>query len=220
MKTGILFLGLVLYFTSHTTALAQEVDFGIKAGVNYATLSGVEGGETNYLPGFHGGFTAQYVLYPKFAVQAELLYSLEGAESSFKRETEEYSFSSEQKLRLGFLNLPIMGKLYVTEGFSLQAGPQVGYLLSAKNEYSYSSAFPEDSIIISGTGDIREELKKVLFGLNFGIGYDLNSALFLQARYYLGLSDINNYDDQIDDIEVDFKNIRNQGFQLSVGCNF
>lgn len=220
MKVKISFLAIVLFFTSFTTALAQKVNYGIKAGGNYYTLSDIEGVETNYVLGFHAGFTAEYLIFPRFAVQPELIYSQEGGESSVKRETEEFFFSSEQKIKLSYVNLPVTGKLYITEDFSLQAGPQIGYLLSAKNEYSYTSSFSPDSEIDSGTEDIKEELKKISFGLNFGIGYELNKTLFLQARYHYALSDINNYDDQVDEFEVDFENIRSQGFQLSLGYKF
>ncbi|RZJ55928.1 MAG: PorT family protein, partial [Flavobacterium sp.] len=35
---------------------------------------------------------------------------------------------------LSYLNVPIMAKYYVIEKLSLEAGPQIGFLLSAKNQ--------------------------------------------------------------------------------------
>ena len=72
----------------------------------------------------------------------------------------------------------------------------------------------------SGTEDIKDELKKFSFGLNFGLGYEF-SKVFLQARYHLGLSDINDFqEDPDDEFEVDYEKIKNSGFQLSVGYKF
>lgn len=221
MKTKKLFLAGAMLFMTFSGALAQQSQFGIKAGVNYSTLSGNDMGETDYLPGFHAGLIAEFKLSPKFALQPELLYSLEGAESSLDMEIDEFFFSSEQKLKLGYINLPVMAKFYVSEDFSFQAGPQVGYLVSAKNEYEFSSNFSEDfDMNESGTEDIKEELKKISFGLNFGMGYEF-SNLFLQARYHLGLSDISDYQpDPNDDMDLEFEKIKNSGFQLSVGYKF
>lgn len=222
MKTNNLFLAAVVALASFSTTIAQETDFGIKAGVNYSTLSGNEGGETNYLLGFHAGLVAEIMINPIFAVQPELLYSMEGAESSFSLEEEDMSFSGEQKIKLGYIQFPVMLKYFATDAFSLQAGPQVGYLVSAKNEYKFSSSFADDlDLNESGTEDIREEVKKVAFGVNFGLGYEIDDSLFLQARYHLGLADIDStQEDPNEEFDIDFPKIKNSGFQLSVGYRF
>lgn len=221
MRTKNLFLIIFISAMSFSTALAQQANFGIKAGGNYATLTGNEVGETDYLFGFHLGLVAEYQLTPKFALQPELLYSLEGAESSIDMQLDEFFLKSDQELKLGYINLPVMAKFYATDALSLQAGPQIGYLVSAKNKYNISTNFEEDmDMNMSGTEDVLEELKKLSFGLNFGLGYELNQNLFLQARYHLGLSDISDYEDQDEEIEMEFEKIKNQSFQLSLGYKF
>lgn len=222
MKTKNLFLAAAIALASFSNALAQEMNWGVKAGANYSTLSGNEGGETDYLLGLHAGILAEIMINPQFALQPELLYSMEGAESSFSFTEEDMSFSSEQKIKLGYLQFPVMLKYFVTDGFSLQAGPQLGYLLSAKNEYKFSSNFSEEwDMDESGTENIREELKKVSFGVNFGFGYEFENNLFLQARYHLGVADIDNTQEEPDpEFEIDFPNIKNSSFQLSVGYQF
>lgn len=221
MKTKKLFLAVAVSFTTFSTALAQDSDFGIKAGVNYSTLSGNEEAGIEYLLGFHAGLIAEFELSPRFAIQPELVYSLEGTESAVTMEEDDFFFSSEQKIKLGYLNLPLMAKFYVTEGLSLQAGPQISYLLSGKNEYTISSNMGEDlEVNESGTEDIKEDLKSFSFGLNFGLGYEF-SSLFLQARYHLGVTDINDFQpDPEDEVDVDLGKIKNSGFQLSVGYKF
>ena len=70
-----------------------------------------------------------------------------------------------------------MAKFYVAEGFSIEAGPQVGFLFSAKDEYDFDGDTGED--------DIKEYFKGIDFGVNFGVGYKLEGGLNLGARYNL-----------------------------------
>ena len=60
-------------------ANAQEVKFGVKAGLNMST---VQGGYYSgaVKPGFHIGGLAEIKLNDKFAIQPELLYSLKGSD--------------------------------------------------------------------------------------------------------------------------------------------
>ncbi|WP_029033197.1 porin family protein [Salinimicrobium terrae] len=222
MKTKNLFLAVLMLFTTFTAALAQNSNFGIKAGANYSTLSGNTGGETNYLPGFHAGFTSEFRLSPIFSLQPELLYSLVGIQVEYDYSIGEATFSSDQKIKLGYIHLPVMVKYFVLPSISLQAGPQIGYLASAKNVYESASTFPgEPEMRESGTEDIKDQLKEISLGLNFGLGYEFQNNLFLQARYHVGLSDISDYDQEMEeDFEGELDKIKNSGFQVSLGYKF
>ena len=218
MKTKNLILTAAIIFAGMTSAMAQEMNWGIKAGANYSNLTSEM--DTDYIFGFHAGLIAEYKITPQFALQPELLYSLEGAKAKMDFREGEFFFSSEEKIKLGYINLPVMLKYYATPAFSLQAGPQIGFLVSAENDYDIVSNFEDFEFNESGTEDIKDELKKISIGLNFGLGYDISSSLFVQARYHLGLSDISDYDDQDDEFEVDFEKIKNQSFQVSLGYKF
>ena len=110
-----------------------------------------------------------------------------------------------------------MAKFYVAEGFSLEAGPQIGFLLSSKLDYEgVGPGYSESS-----TEDLKDFTKGIDFGLNFGLGYKMESGLNFGARYNLGLS---NFWDLPSDIDPefgisDFKN-KNSVIQLSVGYFF
>lgn len=198
------------------TTVAQEVSLGVKAGGNLSSLSGdVEG--MSFLPGFHAGGFAEIKLSEKFALQPELLFSMEGGKSSFKFQSSEVSMSSEEKLKLGYINLPVMAKYYVTEGLSVELGPQIGYLISAKSEYEFSSTFEGITIEDSGKEDVKDFMKKTSFGASVGLGYTMKNNLYFQARYHLGLSNINDTEDEEDGY---LAKIKNNGFQLSVGFKF
>ena len=68
-----------------------------------------------------------------------------------------------------------MAKYYVADSFSLQAGPQIGFLMSAT----------------SAGVDIKDQASSTDFGLNLGAGYNLNENMALDLRYNLGLSKVN-----------------------------
>ena len=186
-------------------ANAQEVKFGAKAGLNVSTLTG-DVNDASSRVGFHVGGFAEIKLSDKFSVQPELLYSAQGA----KFETSGAGFSEEDKFNLAYLNVPVMAKYYVAEKFSLEAGPQIGFLLSAKNDFSYSDSGESES----GKVDIKDGFKSIDFGVNFGAGYDFTENLSVGVRYNLGLSNI------AEKVEGSDAKVKNSVFSLSVGYKF
>ena len=90
-----------------------------------------------------------------------------------------------------------MAKYYVAKGLSIEAGPQIGYLFSAKNE----------------SVDVKDSFKKIDFGANVGLGYKLENGLNFGVRYNLGLSNINNVSGSSD-------KYKNGVLQASVGYFF
>ena len=191
MKKLILFAALAIFVIANSNA---QVNFGAKAGVNFADITGDDVDSFSGRTAFHVGFVAEIMISEKFAFQPELLYSAQGSDY----DDEDFSGS----VKADYLNVPLMAKYYVGEGFSLEAGPQVGLLLSAKDDYG------------DGEEDIKEFLKSTDFGLNLGVGYKMESGLNFGARYNLGLSDVNDSDM---DGGAEYKN---SVIQVSVGYFF
>jgi len=191
---------------------AQEIKYGAKVGLNVATLNGdVE--DVKSLIGAHLGGFVEIKITDKFAFQPELLYSMQGAKSEYSESEPGYSYSSEEKYKLGYLNLPLMAKYFATEKLFIEAGPQIGFLMSAKNDYKETETFMGDTETFSGDIDIKDNLKSIDFGLNFGLGYEFTQNVFASARYNVGLSDIN-------DVEGSNVKIQNGVFQFSFGYKF
>jgi hypothetical protein len=205
MKKLLLCTAIAVFGLSNVNA--QEVKFGAKAGVNFASVGGDETGDLDGRTSFHIGGVAEIVISEKFSFQPELLYSAQGAKASGS-EPGFGSFESEYKF--DYLNIPLMAKFYVAEGFSLEAGPQIGFLLSAKDDWTETF----DGFTDSGTDDLKDYTKGIDFGLNFGLGYKMETGLNFGARYNLGLSNIND-GEGFDD----FKN-QNSVIQISVGYMF
>ncbi len=178
-------------------AQEESIRFGAKAGVNFNNVKGDNEGTDNRT-GFHIGGLVEIPISEKFAFQPELLYSSQGTQ------VDEDDFES--KTKLDYLNIPLMAKFYAAKGFSIQAGPQIGFLLSANSEGT-DLGQPFDD-------DIKDQLSSVDFGLNFGAGYQLDMGLFFEGRYNLGLSNI--FDEDV----IGDDSVQNSVFQVSVGYKF
>lgn len=164
------------------TAAVAQTTFGVKAGVNFASMSGDDfdglDGRTSMA---FGGF-AKFQLSEKFAFQPELLLSMQGAKGS----VEEEGIDVDVTAKLNYLNIPLMAKYYISEGFSLQAGPQIGFNVLAEAKMEAMGQEAEEDI---------EDIKGVDFGFNLGAGYELENGLGFEARYNLGLSNVGDWDD-------------------------
>lgn len=185
---------------------AQEINFGVKAGLNLATLTG-DIDDAKSKTGFHVGAVAEFKLTDNFSIQPELLYSAQGAKTEYSESAFGMTVTAEEDMKINYLTLPVMAKYYVIEGLSIQAGPQISYLLSAEYDYEVSGGGMSES----GTEDIKDDLKSIDFGLAAGVGYELPMGLFFQGRYVVGLSNI---------VDADEADLKNQVIQFSVGFKF
>ncbi len=167
---------------------AQETKFGVKGGLNVASITNSDG--ANSLIGFHAGFFAAIKITEKFAIQPELLYSMQGVKDS------------DISLHLDYITIPIMAKYYVAKDFSLEVGPQIGFLIAAKAKSGGESA------------SVKEFFKSTDFGVNFGVGYDFGENLILGLRYNLGLSQV------LKDLDPGQSASKNAVFSVSLGYKF
>ncbi len=190
-----------------TTSFGQTT-FGVKAGLNIANMK-YSGSGLDISPdskvGPAIGLFAKFNVSESFAVQPELLYSAKGS----KIEISEGGASASSTIKLNYISLPIMAKYYVSPGFNLQAGPQIDFLLSAKEDWEMSMGTDSES----GSDDIKEDVNGIDFGLGFGLGYDLEMGLGFDARYVLGLSELAK--DPEDGVKT-----KSTGFQITVSYAF
>jgi len=193
-------------------ANAQEAKFGVKGALNISSLSGdVE--DASSLIGFQIGGFAEFKISDTFSFQPELMYSAQGGKESYTESFSGVKHTEEITTKLGYLNIPLMAKFYVAKSFSLEVGPQIGFLLSAKDNYEITESFNGSSFSASESEDIKDITNSVNFGLNFGAGYDFTENLSAGLRYNVGLTNI--YDTDDDDY-----NVKNSVFSISLGYKF
>jgi opacity protein-like surface antigen len=156
-----------------TSAQAQGFEWGVKAGVNvarqtvFAEPPGPGGGmETQPRVGVYAGVFAEKAFSDIFGVQAELLYLPTG----MKGRTGDVRYG----FRTDYLVLPVLAKLYVWKGISIEAGPQLGYMLSAKG--------------VGSSGDVSDRFKKFDAAIAAGLSYRVTNRVDLSARLNRGLT--------------------------------
>lgn len=162
------------------TANAQNFSFGFKGGYNLAGIQGDDSNGFQMRHGFHLGVVSEFELTNTFSIQPEIMYSQQGANNNAVFVFNEFPLiEGELESDYNFINLPIMAKYYILKGFSIELGPQVGFLLSAAQK--------NESQIV----DVKDRIKSIDFGVNFGLGYKLSNGLNFGVRYNAGLTNIN-----------------------------
>ena len=170
MKKMVIFTAALFLLTS---AQAQKTHFGIKGGMNASSLNSSPAiSDMQSKIGFNAGLLAHiHGSNAQWAVQPEVYYSSEGRKSKS---------NSDAKLNLGYLNVPVLIQYMFGDGFRIEAGPQIGFLLNAKYSETGTSS------------DVKDNYKKTNFSIPAGVGYLTSFGLGFDARYNFGISDINN----------------------------
>src|SRR5690606_27963512 len=90
------------------TMQAQGVDFGIKAGANFANFNGDI--DSDGITSFHAGLVLELSLVPTFSVQAEGLFSSVGGKAKYEQDG---VIGVAQDINLDYVSVPVMAKFYV-----------------------------------------------------------------------------------------------------------
>ncbi len=190
---------LVLAIIAATTYAADaQIRFGLKAGLNGYDFKGDDLDDYETKLGLHFGGLVNIPVSENFSIQPELLYSDEGGKYSESGYTDKYNLS--------YLNIPILAQLNTSSGFYAEVGPQVGFLLSAKNKWEYEGE--EDS------EDVKEYFKGINFSAAIGAGYRHSSGFGIGARYNLGLANV------LDEDTTEGSSAKLSGFQVGVSFLF
>lgn len=179
-------------------ANAQSTRFGAKGGLNVSNFTGYEE-DVKSLIGFHVGGFAEIKVAKKFAIQPEFLFSTQGTI------IEGFNGNSNTTIKVNYLNIPVLAKYYITDAFSVEAGPQIGFLLSAKFRGE----------------DIHNLYKSTDFGFNLGCGYNFTENIAVGIRYTIGLTDVNDASDEYQDYpDLYNASFKNSNFALSLAYKF
>ena len=157
------FIVIVFAILLTSTAFSQGIDFGIKAGVNFATLTDASNLDLSNKTGFVGGIFAGIKFSDKFAIQADLLYSQQGAEVDLG------------EIDLTYVNIPVVFKYFLIKGLNIQAGPQFGFVVDDQIKDVFGNVLEAESFDLTGV---------------VGLGYDLPMGIRVDGRYNFGLTDI------------------------------
>ena len=198
---------ILLLFLLMTISVNAQVHVGVIGGVNLASvnLDPLEGGvEISNLTVFGIGGVIDYEFNESMALRFEPMYIQKGAKGSWN------IFEMEDKL--SYIEIPILLKYSIGKGKIkpyLEAGPYIGFLLAGTGKVSGGGYSEEE--------DIKDATKSLDFGLGFGAGVSVpvsKNYIFLEARYALGLVNINEDPDDPD------TEVKTKGIQVFVGMTF
>ncbi len=202
-----------------TTHMAVAPRFGIKGGVNIANLSDKDFPSSaefnsNTKTGFHGGFFMNLPMGDVLKFQPELVYSLQGAKSSAKTTVGTSTFTTSYKTHLHYINLPLMFQARPSNGgFYVELGPQLSYLISAKDKDITNSGGGSTTSEV----DIKNQLKKFDVAASGGIGFVTRIGLGLDARYNYGFLNVL---DKNNSANISGAKLRNRVIQIGLFYQF
>jgi hypothetical protein len=186
-----IFVPIVVLFLLAAYNLFGQISGGVRVGANISNLKYSEGDFSEKDDSKFGPIIGVYLTYmfaEQAGIQPEFFYSLMGGNDP----------GDEDKTNLSYIALPILFRYNVTEQIHLLAGPQLGFLLSAKEKDP------------DGDVDLKDESSSIDFGITLGAGADINK-FNVGLRYLFGLSNVADFEDI-----GDFK-VKNSAFQIVLG---
>lgn len=167
----------------------SQFRLGVKAGYNSASLGGLKDvanvKEAKSLSGYHAGVFGQFKI-AIVTLQVDAVYSAQGAKWTD-------SSNAEHTYENNYLNIPIVAKLKLGP-IAFLGGVQYGFLIDSA---------------IDGVADDSGRFQNDDFSIPVGVAFNL-SRLMLEARYNVGVSNVNTLSDEL----------KNGVIQLSVGFKF
>ncbi|MCA8832120.1 porin family protein [Hymenobacter pini] len=174
----------------------RNVSIGLKAGGTLSNFTGKQAEAYKNTFGFQAGGFANIGLSKLFAFQPELIYSRKGAK---------LPVSPEVTTRLDYVDMPLVFHINV-DGLFFEAGPQVGFLVLARDKTDNQSI------------DVKPRYNAVDAGYLFGLGYQRKTGLGVGLRYNGGVIDIEK--SMLAGSTKVQNNIRNSAFQLYLTYSF
>ena len=188
----VFFITAMITVSLFVKAQKTHVQLGLKGGLNVATLSTADNNSSiDPRVSFNVGGLAHIHLNKEFAIQPELLFSGQGATQTIS--------GTEHKTNLNYLQIPVLLQYMIGTGFRIETGPQFGALVGANREVG------------SVKVDTKNAYKTMDVAWVFGAGYLTNSGFGIDARYNVGLTNIN---------DVSSTKINNRVFSVGIFYQF
>lgn len=152
---------------------------GGKAGINWSAVrypKNILNDKASYIVGGQAGAVVTYTCNTYFDLQFELLYATHGYKDKtlvFNDERGDTMYKG-YSYRIHYIDIPLLVKFFPVAGLNIQVGPQLGIGCAATDSWKGVEVFQQPA---------GAEL-----GVVFGLGYEFNSGLFVDARYTLGLT--------------------------------
>lgn len=177
------------------SSTAERGGFGIRGGANFYNFGGSDASNNDYdnRIGYHLGLYNLFFLSESLAIEPGAYYAVKGTQNDDLINS---------RAVLGYIDVPLIFRVYFSEGLNVFGGGQVSFLTSSRFEGDFFG---------STYGFDTEAINKTDFGVLLGLGYTLPKGLNVQVSYDLGFTPV---------FEDSNAEIYNRGFKLSLGYTF
>lgn len=185
---------LLIFIPLFSKALAQnkKANFGIKTGVNFSKYtSNLNSIDYKNQIGFYAGGFYKSDITNKWKFQPELLFTLQGSKINTKNNPltdfngnplpNTATFDFEYQVYELTISIPLIIKLFFSERFYIESGPQFGFIIDRNITTSQFLPNGNDNSFIQEFNDNFD------FGVSLGIGYDILKDLSLNLRSNTGV---------------------------------
>lgn len=195
-----------------SSAHAQSLKFGVKAGANLSNLAGNVVNQDQYKNrwGFQGGVLLNIGLVDGdfFSIQPEVLYSQKG----FRYADQVIAgYRNTGNVRYDYLDVPLLFKIK-TQGVFFEVGPQYSYLMNVSTDRVQTLNGSTIGTAGSGTSNL-DNVNRNELGYVGGIGFQSDQGFLIGVRYNGAFTDFSK--DGYSNNE--FRNARNSAFQGYIG---
>ncbi|TYB79844.1 porin family protein [Bizionia myxarmorum] len=189
---------------------SKTVEFGVKGGVNFSTITSDDFDDAKSRTSFNVGVLAEIPITDRFSIQPEVLYSGQGFD--VKEVNQDNVFDTDQNVeyQLDYIQVPVLVKVYLIEGLSVEAGPQFGFKIHEELDFQPNSD--------GGDIEINSDdsyIKDFDTSLALGAAYKFDGGFFVNARYTFGLTNIFKDDTVLQNVDA-----KNAVWQAGVGFMF
>ncbi|UOB18751.1 porin family protein [Abyssalbus ytuae] len=193
-------------YLSQAQSDSEMFQLGAKGGVNIANFTGNDFGEADSRTSFNVGLLMEIPLSERFSLQPEVLYSGQGFDIQSIDEDNFLDNDENIEYQLDYLQVPVLAKVYLVDGLSIEAGPTFSFKVNEEIDYE-----PNND---DGDIDIDDDVSAVKdfdFGLAAGASYKFGTSFFVSGRYNYGFTKI------FEDSDAD---VRNSVWQFGIGFMF
>lgn len=174
MKNALAAVLLVLAFAS---AKAEGFRAGVRFGMDASQVDG------DHLVGFNkagllAGLTLERMVSERTSLNMEMIFIQKGSVKPTNPDDNTY-----YRMRLGYIEVPLLARWSATKKISLEAGPAFGVLVSSRENNEL------------GTLNYAPAFQKMEYSFNTGLDYQLSEQWMVDARYSFSIIPIRDFSD-------------------------
>lgn len=181
-------------------SLYSQIEFGVKGGLNLATVKYINTDNSKARAGWNAGLLAEIPIQDNLLIRPELQYSSKGFGFSA------VGTSRAGSVKLNYISVPVLFGYRPNSKSEILIGPEFGFLRKA---VSKSTGITEDMTKFYRHFDV---------GFDLGVAYNITRVFGAEARYNYGFKDLVNviYVNDNGDLTAGGKNGANRVIQLGL----